>query len=310
MLLLSPVITRSGWIFGVAAPWQPGEDLIGYPMYYPHPEGTRRIKGATYQKFLRRIPSPSALWVQPYPAEPRIDPWTCRIPGDEIVSVIDVVSAFQRWLEEVDPRKSVLSRVLREANIPMSAIGIGGSTSLGCQQADADIDVLIFGADYASGCIRAIEHALLEGKAKLMSRDIASAYAARYGALYGLAAEYLYHVFAQDLTKIYVDGRKISFIFSYGSDERNQIPAALYQSNSPATVEFRARVVSNISSWYYPRKYLVQTSDGNLHSVWSHHWLHKAMALPGMLVEIIADRFNNQTCALTQLRHRILPLHG
>lgn len=310
MLLLSPVMTKSGWVFGAAAPWKKGDALIGYPMYYPHADGTRQIDGRSYHKFLRRLPEEDTARQQPYPEEPRIDPWSCRIPGDQIMATIDVISAFQEWLEKPDPRKAVLTRILREAAIPMNAIGIGGSTSLGCQESDADIDVLIFGTAHAPACIGAIEQALLQGRMELMSGEVADAYAKRYGDLYGLAPEYLHHVFAQDLTKVYVEGKKISFIFSYAINELDQIPTTLYRETRPSETCFRARVVSSVSSWYYPRKYLVQTPDGGLHTIWSHHWLHKAMAPPGMLVEVVADRLDEKTSVLTKMHHRIFPLHG
>jgi len=42
----------------------------------------------------------------------------------------------------------------------------------------------------------------------------------------------------------------------------------------------------------------------------SGHWLHKAIAQPGTLVEIVADSLNPKTMVLTKLHHRILPLRG
>lgn len=309
MLLLSPIITRSGWVYDIVTPWQSDREMIGHPMYYPDPNGSRHIRGNSYQKYLLGTPAAERV-TQPYPPEVRVSPWVARIPNEEIVETVDVVGEFQDWLSQDDPRKAVLNRVLREANIPMGSIGLGGSTSLGCHEADADLDILVYGTDHAASCIRSIEQVLLDGEATLMSPDLASGYAQRYGKLYGLPPEYLFNVFAQDLTKVYVQGKKISFIFTYPEGEHAQIPKLLYEETSRDTVELRARVVSNISSWLYPRKYLVQTADGHLTSVWSHHWLHKAIAQPGTLVEIVADRLDPKTMVLTKLHHRILPLRG
>jgi predicted nucleotidyltransferase len=278
-------------------------------MYYPDPSGPRHIRGSPYQKYLLGTPAAERV-VQPYPSEPQVSPWAARIPSDEIVEIVDVVGAFQAWSSQVDPRKAILNRVLREANVPIGSIGLGGSTSLGCQEVDADLDILVYGTDHAASCIRSIEQVLLDGEAMLMSPDLASGYAQRYGKLYGLPPEYLFNVFAQDVTKIYVRGKKISFIFTYPEVEHAQIPTLLYRNITGNSVELRARVVSNVSSWLYPRKYLVQTADGQLASVWSHHWLHKAIAQPGTLVEIVADSLNLKTMVLTKLHHRILPLRG
>ena len=308
MLLLSPVITRSGWVYDIAAPWLSDREMIGHPMYYPDSNGPRHIRGSSYQKYLLGTPAAERV-LQPYPAEAQVSPWAARIPSNEIVEIIDVVEAFQARLSQDDPRKAVLNRVLREAGIPMGSIGLGGSTSLGCHQADADLDILVYGTDHAASCIRSIEQVLLDGEATLMSSDLASGYAQRYGKLYGLPPEYLFNVFAQDLTKVYVQGRKISFIFTYPEVDLAQIPKLLYRDTPGSSVELRARVVSNVSSWLYPRKYLVRTANGTLTSVWSHHWLHKAIAQPGTLVEIVADSLDPKIMALTKLHHRILPLH-
>lgn len=132
----------------------------------------------------------------------------------------------------------------------------------------------------------------------------------RYGKLYGLPFHHLYPIFAYDQTKLYVEGHKISFIFTYDESEQCQIPKCLHQRSAIGEVTLSARVVSSESSWSFPRKYCLETADGTRHHLWSYHWLHKAMTRFGMTVEVTANQVSKTNLVLTKLSHCIVPVHG
>ena len=310
MPLLTPLITNSGWIYGQAALHHPPGYRRGYPMYYPKENGERDFRGKRYTKYVR-IANPNERPTQPYSSDPCMDPWATVIPLTEITEKVNCVRAFRAWEQQNnirDARKEVINAVLRRAEIPTNYVGLGGSTALGCDRPDADIDIFIYGSWNAIRCIREIEKMLHRGELSLMKKKIAQSYADRYAELYGLARETLFNLFAQDLTKVYVAEKKISFIFLYDEREVASIPPQIYTNSLGPDTHIVGRVVSGVSSWIYPRQYLIRSQGGILYSVWSHHWLYKGMAASGAPVEIVGHDCGNQLLTISALHHKIISL--
>lgn len=309
MDLLSPIITSSGWVYSTGSLYLQDGNVLGRPMYLPDTNGERVYLGKQYKKYQRR-PEINLCPVQPYSGCGQIDPWSVLIPSEQIINIVDTRQAFKRWLKGYDPRINIVKHVLNMAGIKISQCGLGGSTGLGCETPLSDIDLLIFGSASAFSCRRAIEDALLNEELQLMTSETVSAYAERYARLYNLDQNYLYTVFAHDLTKVYYKGQKISFIFTYDEYEREKIPIRLYTSNPYAThkVRMNARVIDSTASWLYPRKYVVEQLSGQLHQVWSHHWLRDPVTPVGTLVEIIGCDLGDGIISLTDLHHYIVPL--
>lgn len=305
MNLLCPFITKSGWIYSLASPKQGQGYVFGNPMYYPDINGTRIINGNSFSKFYRQIQNVSP-WKQPYAFEPSIDPWAAMIPEDEILSTIEITNCFSKWISKSDERAEVVKNIVASSGLLTDCIGITGSVSLGCQTSDSDVDVIIYGTQNLNKCLKVIEELLLRNSIRLMTEKTARGYADRYGRLYSIDGSALFEIFLRDITKIYVNDKKISIIFAYHVDEFVDIPDSIYK-NSLLTTKFKAKIVTSTLSWFYPRKYLVQKGDGSFASVWSHHWLYKAMAPIGTFVEICADEINSSTYVLTGLNHHILP---
>ncbi|MCR4278432.1 MAG: hypothetical protein NUV84_01500 [Candidatus Uhrbacteria bacterium] len=309
MDLLGPVVTKSGWVYSTGSLYLRENSLFGRPMYYPDDAGERMFLGRRYKKY-QRLPKHSSLPAQPYPLCAQIDPWSVLIPAEQIVDRVDVRQALRNWFEGPDSRTSVIKHLLNTAGIKTDQCGLGGSTGLGCETAASDVDILVFGSASALSCRRAIEDALLSGELTLMTHDVVSSYAERYARLYGLDRSYLHAVFAGDLTKVYYQGRKISFIFVYGENERDKIPLQLYSESVSQTLEIRlrARVVDGSASWVYPRKYIVEQQHGQLHQVWSHHWLRDPVTPTNTLVEVVGRDLGGGIISMTDLAHHIVPL--
>ncbi len=308
MNLLCPVVTVSGWIYSIGSLYSKRGNLFGRPMYFPSEAGERVYSGRRYDKFLRHQRS-DLLPKQPYIRCAQIDPWSVMIPAEHIVGRIDSHQVFENWLTSSDSRVGIVKGILQAAGIASHQCGLGGSVSLGCEALDFDIDLLIFNSSSAHSCRRAIEDALLNRELELMTKKVVSSYAERYAKMYGLDQGYLHSVFAGDLTKVYYQGQKISFIFTYGEDERDKIPARLYDDDSYLAPEIRmnAHVIDSAAAWLFPRKYVVQKPSGQIYQVWSHHWLRDPVTPAGTLVEVVGRDLGDGIISLTDMHHHIAP---
>lgn len=309
MDLLSPLMTDSGWIYSVGALHDHQNRLFGRPMYYPDENGDRVFQGKRYKKYQRRADF-DLLPSQPYAACVQIDPWSVLVPVDRIAEVVDTRRAFARWLDGPDPRVSIIEQLLTTAGIKTGQCGLGGSAGVGCETPASDVDILLYGSASTLACRRAIEDAILNGEIGLMTQEVAAAYAERYSRLYNIDQNHLHAIFAGDPTKVYYRGQKISFIFAYSENERDKIPARLYTESVLQTPEIclRARVIDGSASWVYPRKYIIEQQSGELHQVWSHHWLRDPVTPAGTLVEVVGRDLGDGVVSLTGLGHRIIPL--
>lgn len=309
MDLLSPIVTKSGWVYSTGSLHLRENSLFGRPMYYPDNAGERMFLERRYKKY-QRLPNPDSLPVQPYLRCAQIDPWSVLISLEEVVERVDVRRALENWLMGSDPRTDIVRRILNAAGIKTGQCGLGGSAGLGCETPASDVDLLVFGSISALSCRRAIEDALLSGELTLMTHDVVSSYADRYAQLYGLDRNYLHAVFAGDLTKVYHRGRKISFIFTYDEHEQVKIPSRLYDDDIQRSPEVRmkVRVVDGTASWLYPRKYVVEHPSGQLFQIWSHHWLRDPVTPAGTLVEVVGRDLGGGLISLTDLHHHIAPL--
>lgn len=307
MQLLKLLVTRSDWIYGRASLHQSMGNIHGYPMYYPSDEGDRIFRNKPYLKY-RRIADLKSRPVQPYISAQSLDPWSVVIPVSEIIEEIDCVQKFREWRRLGDSRKEVVAAILRRASIPLSQVGLTGSLALECPGLDPDLDLLIYSSRNVAPCIREIEKMLHRNEIDFMPDDIAKRYARRYSELYRLPFTKLYNLFRLDLTKIYIDGKKISIIFVYDDGEINNIPSVLYSAETIQTVDFMGRVVTGFSSWLYPRHYLVMADDGNIYSVWSHHWLYKGIVSSGSRVRVIANDLGQNVLSIAGLDQAIIPV--
>ena len=310
MDLLSPIVTSSGWVYSTGSLHLLGNNVFGWPMYFPDEGGQRVYSGKRYTKFLR-YQRPDLLPVQPYDRCAQIDPWSSLIPTECIIDGVDTRRALEDWLSSSsDPRVGSIKHVLDRAGIKTSQCGLGGSTGLGCIAPDSDLDLLIFDSSSALPCRNAIEAALLDGELTLMTDEIVSSYATRYARLYNLSQSHLHSVFSHDVTKAYRQGQKISFIFTYNENEREKIPARLYTKDAFHAPEIRmnAWVVDGTGSWLYPRKYIVE-KDGQEYQIWSHHWLRDPITPAGTLVEVVGRNLGDGVILLSDLHHHIAPFN-
>jgi predicted nucleotidyltransferase len=309
MDLLTPLITDSGWIYSVGSLHDFENGVFGRPMYYPDENGERLFNGRRYNKYLRR-PELHLLPSQLYAGCTQIDPWSVLVPKDRITEIIDTRRAFARWIRDSDPRVRIVERLLTTAGVTLGQCGLGGSAGVGCETVASDVDILLYGSASALACRRAIEDALLGGEIDLMTQDVVASYAERYSRLYGIDRSYLHSIFAGDLTKVYYQGRKISFIFAYGENERDKIPLQLYTESASQALEIRlrARVVDGSASWVYPRKYIVEQQHGQLYQAWSHHWLRDPVTPTNTLVEVVGRDLGGGVISMTDLAHHIVPL--
>lgn len=309
MPLLSPIITKSGWIFGQSSLHHPPGYVRGYPMYFPADSGNRIFRGESYSKYSRLQSGVNESAIPPYPKDPIVDPWSVIIPVDEIIEKIDCLASFRSWRRNTDdPRHSVVESILRRASIPLYQVGLIGSMALGCPDENPDLDLLIHGSSYVAPCIREIEKLLHRGEVSFMSEGIAELYARKYSNLYNFPYERMFQMFRLDLTKIYVAKQKISVIFVYDDKEINSIPDSLYADCDKTETEFDGTVVTGFSSWLYPRHYLVMTDSGILYSVWSHHWIYKGIASAGSKVHVRATDVGNNILLVSSLRNAIFPI--
>lgn len=306
--MLSPVVTNSGWVYSIGSLYLLGNSLFGRPMYFPNETGHRVYMGKPYAKFLRHQKS-DLLPPQPYRVCTQIDPWSVLIPTESVIKSIDARWAFENWLSSLDPRADIVKQILNRAGVKTSLCGLGGSIGLGCEIQNSDIDLLIFNSSSAPPCRCAIKEALLNMELALMTNEVVSLYAERYSRMYHLDQNYLRSIFAHDITKVYRQGQKISFIFTYGEHEREKIPNRLYADYARRAPEIRikARIVDNNESWLYPRKYTIEDSV-RCYQVWSHHWLRDPITPAGTPVEVVGRNLGDGIISLTDMHHRIVPL--
>ena len=304
MSLLSPFITASGWIYGRSSIHDDSRSVRGYPMYYPSVNGDRVFRGQRYMKYTRLSQLEKRV-IQPYRLAPMLDPWSVTVPCADIIEYVDCHRSFWEWRRTEDVRKEIVDTLFRRAGIPLQVVGLTGSLALDCPGDNPDLDLLVCGSQWVVPCIRELEKMLHRQEVSLMSIDVAHRYAQRYADLYQLPEETLFHLFHLDPTKIYIHGVKISIIFVYDTCEYKKIPTSLYREGGAEEVSVQGRVVSSLASWLYPREYLVMC-DGELYSVWSHHWLYKSMASSGAEVSIVARQVGERVFSISALHHHIL----
>jgi predicted nucleotidyltransferase len=310
MALLSPFITSSGWVYSLGSFYAPDGSVLGRPMYYPDEKGTRLFRGRKYNKYLRHS-NGASLIKQPYKPFWQMDPWSVQIPVSQIAEVFDSQKALADWLSTNDIRADLINTILAEFNISKSNLALGGSLGVGCQTDDSDVDLLIYGSDLAELFRAAIKEALYLGKTQLMSPELVDRYANRYAHIYGLQFRHVHKIFSDDITKIYIGDKKISFIFVYSDLEKAKVPTVIYNERKRQEVPdicFFGRLINASAAWLYPRNYLVEDNRGNLFSLWSHHWLRDPTAEVGSEVEVSGSDLGRNIISLTTTRHHISPV--
>ncbi|OQY38098.1 MAG: hypothetical protein B6229_06750 [Spirochaetaceae bacterium 4572_7] len=309
MKLLNPFLTKSGWVYGLSSTYS-RDTYLAYPMYYPNLEGEKDVGGRKYSKF-SRIAQLNFEIKQPYNLFTLLDPWTVVIPKSEIIHFFDTQKTLLNILNNinlVDPRKVLISTIIEKCKINKIDLGIGGSYAVGCPTKESDIDLVIYGTKYVYPVITCIEDFIQNKKITMMTDNIVMQYAKRYKELYKTTPmDDLKRTFSFDVSKIYIEGRKLSLIFAYNPDEYskiNPVENMLYDKNLCKSGE--GVVISSTSSWMYPRRYIIK-SNNKLFSIWSYHWLHKNLCNAGDKVFFKTQQptKNGKTLFLSMLTDRI-----
>jgi predicted nucleotidyltransferase len=130
--------TKDGWIFAVADYYHPC-GIRSLLRYIPHPKGERMVDGKRYCKldfeesyqFLRdKRPD----YVQDLHVVPVEEVQRLFLPSRGLAKAIDL-----------DSRVKTIASVLREAGLPLEAMGITGSMLLGLHSPSSDIDFVVYG---------------------------------------------------------------------------------------------------------------------------------------------------------------------
>jgi predicted nucleotidyltransferase len=130
--------TKDGWIFAVADYYHP-RGIRSLLRYIPHPKGERMVDGKRYRKldfeesyqFLR---TERPEYVQDLHIVPPADVQRLFLPSQGLAKAIDL-----------DSRVKTIALVLREAGLPLEAMGITGSMLLGLHSPSSDIDLVVYG---------------------------------------------------------------------------------------------------------------------------------------------------------------------
>lgn len=130
--------TRDGWIFAVADYYHP-RGIRSLLRYVPHPKGERMANGKRYRKldfeesyqFLRKE---RPDYVQDLHVVPEEDVERLFLPSRGLAKAVDV-----------DSRVKTIASVLREAGLPLEAMGITGSMLLELHSPSSDIDFVVYG---------------------------------------------------------------------------------------------------------------------------------------------------------------------
>lgn len=130
--------TKDGWIFAVADYYHPC-GIRSLLRYVPHPKGERMVNGKRYRKldfeesyqFLREE---RPDYIQDLHVVPEEDVQRLFLPTQGLPKAIDM-----------DSRVKTIASVLREAGLPMEAMGITGSMLLGLHSPSSDIDFVVYG---------------------------------------------------------------------------------------------------------------------------------------------------------------------
>lgn len=305
MSLLSPILSTTGWIYGQDSFVDRNEPMLVTPLYYPDANGDRYFNGQPYSKYVKV----GAKSGQPYPTLlpfAKVAPSTYVLPRDQMVKIFDCQASYAQWSDADDVRRLTIHNILTRANVPLQATGLAGSKACECTKSDSDIDVLIRGTKYVSSVLSELQQVVAARRAELMGPIKASKYARRYGDYYSMDQDHLGHIFAADVTKLYVEGQKISFIFVYDESEKDHIPKELYDdSEVHPDIEMQARIINVDKSWLYPRCYSVKADDGSEYALWSHQWIHKNLFPVGTKVQLNAQMCSKNTLSLSTKAHRI-----
>jgi predicted nucleotidyltransferase len=130
--------TKDGWIFAVADYYHP-RGIRSLLRYVPDPRGERIADGKRYRKldfeesyqFLRKE---RPDYVQDLHV----------VPEKDIRRLFHPISGLAKAID-MDPRVKIIASVLRQAGLPLKAMGITGSMLLGLHSPSSDIDFVVYG---------------------------------------------------------------------------------------------------------------------------------------------------------------------
>jgi predicted nucleotidyltransferase len=183
--------TENGLIFDVKGMAHPPDRVIAYLRYVPHRNGKRQRLGVKYRKVydlssrtrLLRTKWPQYLYRdsvfnRELQAVPITDIKTHHLP-------IEKLSQLRRapQLDYLQQSAVAMASILgEEARVPITKIGISGSTLVDLHTSKSDIDLVVYGSDAARKCyskLQALLNASSHGFSRYNRRDLDRLYVAR-----------------------------------------------------------------------------------------------------------------------------------
>lgn len=173
ILNCSCIEIRGGYIFRTLMDFQDTSNAISYLKYYPSVTGTRKKGNLSYSKFVN-MKNGEKFVKHNMPINwyfnKKLDAYT-MIPGEEIVKVYDPRTVLEEELRKdnasrlTNKVRSLINLIIEQCDIPLSDIGISGSTLVDLEDSVglSDMDLLIYGKDSARKLIKYFPNLLLMG---------------------------------------------------------------------------------------------------------------------------------------------------
>lgn len=282
--------------------------VIAHPLYYPTPSGNRTLYGECYKKFEKNIDSEI---YKKYPPFKEIDYWAVKIPLSDIVNVYDPLNGFKKMIASINIKNDMrydfindFYTYLNEDIGLLENIGVLGSYCVGLNNINSDIDIVIYSSNEQVSIINYLSSVVKKKIATCMSSNLAYSYANRYHKKYTeYDIDYLYDYFSKDVTKLYIEDKKISVILC---ENESHFEFNYSDLRINRDVNFIGKIVCLRKSFSYPRKYKVLNVITNkVVTIVSYHWFFKGLKLNNGLVNISCHMLNEKNFLLNKENHFI-----
>lgn len=147
---------KENFFFDVKGLFHPDEYIICFLRFFPHPEGTRMKNGIKYKK-VYKLKERYAFLRKKYPNylyfSKELDLEVQGVNKEDIKKVYTPRTFFKDLLEKSqlsngeNRSKDLCQLLVNNGNISKNSIGITGSTMVGLNTEDSDIDIIIYGTE-------------------------------------------------------------------------------------------------------------------------------------------------------------------
>ena len=147
---------KDNLFFDVKGLLHPDDYIICFLRFFPHPEGVRLKNGIKFRK-VYKLDERYAILREKYPDylffSEELDLEVQGVKKKEIKKIYTPRNFFKKLLEKINlPSIEIRSRELCEllisqGNLSEDSIGITGSTMIGLNTGDSDIDIIIYGTE-------------------------------------------------------------------------------------------------------------------------------------------------------------------